>query len=78
MASQIHPIWEEGRTRLDLWAKEASGSDMGALLVNLWQQRDDFLPLLNTHVRKEHLGYFDLLINFITQSGQVKRRKKIT
>ena len=78
VASQIHPIWEEGRTRLDLWAKEASGTDMGALLVNLWQQREDFLPLLNTHVLKEHLGYFDLLINFITQSGHVKRRKRIT
>jgi len=47
---QIHPIWEEGRTRLDLWAKEASGTDLGALLVSLWQQKEDFLPLLNTHV----------------------------
>ena len=78
LASQIHPIWEEGRTRLDLWAKEASGTDMGALLVNLWQQREDFLPLLNTHVLKEHLDYFDLLINCIIQSGHVKRMKKIT
>merc|ERR1711936_534923 len=47
---QIHPVWEESRTKLDSWVKEASGTDMGALLVNLWQQREDFLPLLNTHV----------------------------
>ena len=72
VASQIHPIWEEGRTRLDLWAKEASGTDMGALLVSLWQQREDVLPLLNTHVIKNHLEYFNLFYYFTPQSGNIK------
>ena len=74
LASQIHPIWEEGRTRLDLWAKEASGTDMGALLVNLWQQRENVLPLLNTHVIKNHLEYFNLFYCFTPQSGHINAR----
>ena len=74
LAFQIHPIWEEGRTRLDLWAKEASGTDMGALLVNLWQQRENVLPLLNTHVIKNHLEYFNLFYCFTPQSGHINAR----
>ena len=69
VASQIHPIWEEGRTRLDLWAKEASGTDMGALLVSLWQQREDVLPLLNTHVIKNHLEYCNFLLFYVSGKG---------
>ena len=47
---KIHPVWEESRTKLELWANEASGSDLGALLVKVWHQREDVLPFLNTQV----------------------------
>ena len=77
LASQIHPIWEEGRTRLDLWAKEATGSDVGIFLVNLWQQRENVLPLLNTHVIKSHLEYFNLFYCFTAQSGHIKTQGQV-
>ena len=47
---QIHPVWEESRTKLELWANEASGSDVGALLMKVWRQREDVWPFLNTQV----------------------------
>ena len=49
---QIHPVWEESRTKLELWANEASGSDVGALLMKVWRQREDVWPFLNTQVKK--------------------------
>ena len=47
---QIHPVWEESRTKLELWANEASGSDLGALWLKIWHQREDVWPFLNNQV----------------------------
>ena len=48
--SQIHPVWEESRTKLELWANEATGSDLGAALTTVWHQKGDVLLFLNTQV----------------------------
>ena len=68
---QIHPVWEESRTKLEHWANEATGSDLGAALTTVWHQKGDVLLFLNTQVNiwPQHLTNYHLYSSQLWLAG---------